>query len=146
MLARVVSKWALFGTTLPGPPTSSNRMRSLARPWCVGRMCAKAGDLLQHRLEAEEARRAGVAFVGLHDAGPLLAAHRPGAAVGEQVDEHVLGRDQEHVEAGRRARSPRAARGVRSCSGSTTLIRNGSMMVFMAMHLRLAFGQVPCER
>ncbi len=33
MLARVVSKWLLFGTTLPGPPSSSNRIRSLARPW-----------------------------------------------------------------------------------------------------------------
>jgi hypothetical protein len=32
-LARVVSKWLLLGTTLPGPPTSSKSIRSLARPW-----------------------------------------------------------------------------------------------------------------
>jgi hypothetical protein len=42
MLARVVSKWALFGTILPRPAgglpiMTSKRMRSLARPWCVGR-------------------------------------------------------------------------------------------------------------
>ena len=32
MLARVVSKWVLFGMTRPGPPTTVNRMFSAARP------------------------------------------------------------------------------------------------------------------
>ena len=36
MLARVVSKWVLLGTTSPGPHRVENRMRSAARPWCVG--------------------------------------------------------------------------------------------------------------
>ena len=36
MLARVVSKWALLGTTLPAPPATSKSTRSLARPWWVG--------------------------------------------------------------------------------------------------------------
>ena len=36
MLARVVSKWALFGITAPAPPTTSKSTRSLARPWWVG--------------------------------------------------------------------------------------------------------------
>ena len=34
--ARVVSKCVLFGTVLPGPPSWLKRMRSAARPWCVG--------------------------------------------------------------------------------------------------------------
>ena len=35
-LARVVSKWVLFGTALPGPATTLNRIFSAARPWWVG--------------------------------------------------------------------------------------------------------------
>ena len=35
-LARVVSKWVLLGTTLPGPPSTLNRIFSAARPWWVG--------------------------------------------------------------------------------------------------------------
>ena len=30
MFARVVSKWVLYGTTLPGPPSTENRIRSAA--------------------------------------------------------------------------------------------------------------------
>ena len=37
-LARVVSKWVLFGTMSPGLHALENRMRSAARPWCVGMM------------------------------------------------------------------------------------------------------------
>ena len=37
-LARVVSKWVLFGTMSPGFTIVPNRIRSAARPWCVGRM------------------------------------------------------------------------------------------------------------
>ena len=39
--ARVVSKWELLGTYLPGPPTMEKRIRSAARPWWVGMMCFK---------------------------------------------------------------------------------------------------------
>ena len=39
MLARVVSKWVLFGITRPGPPTTVNRIFSAARPWWVGKTC-----------------------------------------------------------------------------------------------------------
>jgi hypothetical protein len=35
-LARVVSKCVLFGTTSPGLHTVLKRIRSAARPWCVG--------------------------------------------------------------------------------------------------------------
>ena len=37
--ARVVSKWVLFGTTVPGPATTVNRIFSAARPWWVGMTC-----------------------------------------------------------------------------------------------------------
>ena len=60
----------------------------------------KAGDLAQHRLEMEEIGRTGVTLVGRHHAGPLQTAHRSRAAVGEQVDQHVGGGNQEHVESG----------------------------------------------
>ena len=33
VLARVVSKWVLFGMTFPGPPSALNRIFSAARPW-----------------------------------------------------------------------------------------------------------------
>ena len=110
MLARVVSKWLLLGMTLPGPPTSSNRIRSLARPWWVGQDVRHAGQVAEHRLEAEPAPRAGVRLVAADHAGPLLAAHRRRAAVGQQVDDHVLGRDLEQVEVRPAAGSPRAPR------------------------------------
>ncbi len=35
MLARVVSKWVLFGMTFPGPPRTVKRIFSAARPWWV---------------------------------------------------------------------------------------------------------------
>ena len=38
-LARVVSKWVLFGIDLPGPPSTLNRIFSAARPWWVGITC-----------------------------------------------------------------------------------------------------------
>jgi hypothetical protein len=37
-LARVVSKCVLEGTSWPGLHITVNRMRSAARPWCVGTM------------------------------------------------------------------------------------------------------------
>ena len=133
-LARVVSKWVLFGTYLPCPPTSSKRMRSLARPWCVGRMCGMPVRSLHDLLEAEPALGAGVGLVAAEHAGPLLAAHGRRAAVGEQVDEHVFGGDEEGVEVGRRRIRSRSS-GVVIRIGSTILMRNGSMMVFMARSL-----------
>ncbi len=39
MLARVVSKWVLLGTTFPAPPMTEKRIRSAARPWWVGMTC-----------------------------------------------------------------------------------------------------------
>ena len=39
MLARVVSKCVLFGTTLPGLPSTVKTILSAARPWWVGITC-----------------------------------------------------------------------------------------------------------
>ena len=41
MFARVVSKCVLLGTTFPGRHITVKRMRSAARPWCVGIMWRK---------------------------------------------------------------------------------------------------------
>ncbi len=39
MFARVVSKCVLLGTTIPGFRIEWKRIRSAARPWCVGMTC-----------------------------------------------------------------------------------------------------------
>ena len=45
-----------------------------------------------------EASSTSVGFVAAHDPGPLFAAHRPRAAVGQQVDKHIHGVDPaDHV-------------------------------------------------
>ncbi len=50
MLARVVSKWQLFGITIPGRvSTVENRRFSATRPWWTGR---KAGKPKTSRIES----------------------------------------------------------------------------------------------
>jgi hypothetical protein len=56
-----------------------------------------AEDVLDGVAEADEAAAAGIALVAFHDGGPLVGGHGAGAGVGEQVDEDVVGREQEHV-------------------------------------------------
>ena len=58
------------------------------------------GDLLDGRLEPVERARPGIRFVPAHHAGPLVGRHRSGAGVGQQVDQHVLGLEQEEVVSG----------------------------------------------
>ena len=43
-LARVVSKWVLFGTILPGRTRTLKRIRSAARPWWVGMTCSNGNS------------------------------------------------------------------------------------------------------
>ena len=43
---------------------------------------------------------AGVALVPALDRGPLVAAHRPGTGVGQEVDQDIVGMDPEQVPAG----------------------------------------------
>lgn len=61
---------------------------------------AETEDVAHDLLEATEAPRAGITFVADHDRPPLVGAHRAGAAVGQQVNEHVVGVNQEGVEVG----------------------------------------------
>ena len=101
MLARVVSKWLLLGTTWPGAKRAAEQDALRGAP-LVGRDdVAVAEDVLHRLLEAKEARAAGVGLVAAHDAGPLLRAHRRRAAVGQKIDHDVLGAQPEQVEPGR---------------------------------------------
>ena len=88
-LARVVSKWVLLGMTLPGPPTAVYRIFSAARPWWVGMTWREREQVLDGLEEREPAGAAGVALVAALDRGPLVAAHRARAGVGQQVDQDV---------------------------------------------------------
>ena len=47
--------------------------------------------------EVIEAAAARVTLVAFHDAGPLMRRHGAGAGIGEQVDEHVVGGQEEQV-------------------------------------------------
>jgi hypothetical protein len=83
----------------------------------VGRDDVLEGEQRLHRrLEAIPGRRARIGLVAALDAGPLLARHRPGTGIGQQVDQHVLAVQAEQVEADRPAR--RAARPPWSCAGA----------------------------
>ena len=85
--------------------------QALAGPPLVGGDDVRvAEDVLHRGLEAEEAARAGVGLVALHDPGPLVRAHRPGPGVGEEVDEDVLGLEPEGVVAAPARISSRAPR------------------------------------
>ena len=74
----------------------------LGGPTLVGGDDVREREQLLDRLEEHvPRRRAGVRLVAVLDRRPLVAAHRPGSRVGQQVDQHVLGVDREQVEAGR---------------------------------------------
>ena len=73
----------------------------LGGPALVGRDdVAEREERLDRLEEAIPGRRPGIALVAALDAGPLVAAHRAGARVGQQVDDDVLGMDVEEVVAG----------------------------------------------
>ena len=108
-------------------------MRSAARPWWVGNHVLVAEDILHRIAEAIEAAAARVALVALHDRGPLMGGHGPGARVGKQVDQHIVGRQAETGCSARpRSSSSRSTRVVQRI-GSTLLMRNGSMIVLTGM-------------
>ena len=56
-----------------------------------------ADNVLDGVAETIVAAAAGVALVAFHDGGPLVSRHRPGAGVGEQIDEHIIGVQEEQV-------------------------------------------------
>ena len=81
--------------------TAVNSTFSAARPWCVGTKCCMPVMSWMTASQAEEAARAGVALVALHDGAPLARRHGAGAGIGEPVDEHVLGAELEDVQLAR---------------------------------------------
>ena len=127
-LARVVSKWVLLGTTLPGPADAREEDLLGGAALVGGDDVLEREELLDRVAEAEPRRRAGVALVAVLDARPLVAAHRARARVGQQVDDHVVGVEVEEVVARFARQACRSSR-VDSRMGSTEWMRNGSMMV-----------------
>jgi hypothetical protein len=116
MLARVVSKWVLFGMIRPA---RHGEQDLLGGPALMGRQDVPEREQAGHRVtERVERGRSGVSFVAPLDAGPLLGRHRARPRVGEQVDQHLLGPDFEQVVPGGRQRAVRSARVVRRI-GST---------------------------
>ena len=85
---------------LPGPREHGEE-DLLGRPALVGGDDVLEREQLAHGVaEHVVRRRAGVGLVAVLDRRPLVAAHRAGARVGEQVDQHVLGVHLEQVVAG----------------------------------------------
>ena len=100
MLARVVSKCVLLGTTIALLAGDAEEDALGGTSLMRGDDVAVAEDILNRIPEAVEAAAAGVAFVALHDRGPLVRGHGSGAGVGEEVDEDIVGRQEEEVVVG----------------------------------------------
>jgi len=62
----------------------------------------QTGDLAYRVLEVVERRRSGIAFVALHECGPLPVAHGPGSGIGEHIDEDMFALQLEKVVSGLR--------------------------------------------
>ena len=60
----------------------------------------ESGEVLDDRFEAIERPAPRIGLVGLHQSAPLRRRHGPGSGIGQQVDQHVLGLQPEHVVAG----------------------------------------------
>ena len=96
-LARVVSKCVLLGTTSPFLQHDAEQDAFGGAALVGGNDVLVAEDVLHGVAEAVEALAAGVALVALHDGGPLVGGHGAGTGVGEQIDEHVVGRQEKEV-------------------------------------------------
>jgi hypothetical protein len=91
---------------------------------------AESGEVLDNGAEPEEAFAAGVRFVATHHGGPLFGGHGAGAGIAEQIDEDIGRAELEQIVASL-FQKLFALSGVVRCKGSTLLMRNGSMMVFI---------------
>ena len=54
-------------------------------------------NALHDTLEVIETAAPGIALVAFHDGRPLVSAHSAGAGVGEQVDQNIVGLQQEQI-------------------------------------------------
>ncbi len=94
---RVVVKYMLPGMYWPGL-ISVWLMQVLGAPALVGGHQVAVAVVGLHRLlQVVKVSAAGIGLVAQHHARPLAVAHGAGAAVGEQVDVHVLGAQEEGV-------------------------------------------------
>ena len=79
-------------------PADGGEEDLLGGPALVGRDHVLEGEELADGIEeGEPGWRPRVALVAVLDRRPLVARHRPGAGVGEQVDEHVVRMQAEQV-------------------------------------------------
>ncbi len=65
-----------------------------------GQNVLEAGDLLHGILETIEGSGSGIGFITHHHARPLPRGHGSGAGIGEQIDQHIPGLEQEKVVTG----------------------------------------------
>ena len=89
IFARVVSKCVLLGTTWPGRHITVNRIRSAARPWCVGIMWVNPVRSSTTAFKPKKALASRVGFVAAHHGRPLAGRHGAGAGIGEKIDQNV---------------------------------------------------------
>ncbi len=68
-----------------------------AAPLMSGDNVSVAVILLDRRFEVVKVAASGIGLIAKHHPGPLPIAHGVGAAVGEQIDVHVIGTEQEGV-------------------------------------------------
>ena len=100
MLARVVSKCVLFGTTVPGLHDHGEQDALGGAALMRRNHVAEAGEFVAPPSQAEEALAARIGFVAAHHRRPLLGGHGAGAGIGQQIDQDVGGGDQEEIVAG----------------------------------------------
>ena len=95
-------------------------------------------NILDGVAESIKTAAARIALVALHNRGPLMHRHCAGARVSEEIDENVIGGQEEKIVVRGFNNSSRCARVVQRI-GSTLLMRNGSITVLIGMlrpHLR----------
>ena len=56
-----------------------------------------AEDALHGVAEADIAAAAGITLIALLDGSPLIDGHGPGAGVGQQIDQHIIGREKKEI-------------------------------------------------
>ncbi len=97
MLARVVSKCVLLGTTSPFLQHHAEQDALRRAPLVRRDHVLVAEDILHGIAKVVEAAAAGIALVAQHDGCPLPRRHRSRARIGQQVDKHIVSGKQKQV-------------------------------------------------
>ena len=82
---------------LPGTNGSATAQVLCAAPLMRRDDVAVTVVLLHRRFETVKIATAGIRFIARHDGGPLTVAHGIGAAIGQQIDVHILPTEQKGV-------------------------------------------------